>query len=128
MKYWLGGSYLFMKGNTRVPSGRPLLDIGYKYNYRKVLVFIDTEGGGSTEPGDPHLSNLPDIYYNVSVNPVVCPQFLGKYFNSCNALDNNNRMRKSDLALDKYWITQSDYFRLATTVALGMGIIDGNLL
>ena len=37
-------------------------------------------------------------------------------------------MRKSDLALDKYWVTQSGYFRLAITVALGVGITDGKLL
>ena len=37
-------------------------------------------------------------------------------------------MRQYDLALDKYWLTQSGYFRLTTTVALGMGIIDGRLL
>ena len=37
-------------------------------------------------------------------------------------------MRKSDLALDKYWVTQSGYFRIATIVKLRMGIIDGKLL
>ena len=37
-------------------------------------------------------------------------------------------MRHSDLLLDKYWVTQSGYFRLATTVALGIGITDGKLL
>ena len=37
-------------------------------------------------------------------------------------------MRQSDLSLEKYWVTQSGYFRLATTVALGMGITDGKLL
>ena len=37
-------------------------------------------------------------------------------------------MRKSNLSLEKYWITQSGYFRLATTVALGMGITDSKLL
>ena len=31
-------------------------------------------------------------------------------------------MRKSDTALHKYWVTKSGYFRLATTVELGMGI------
>ena len=29
-------------------------------------------------------------------------------------------MRQYDLSLDKYWVTQSGYFRLATTVALGI--------
>ena len=37
-------------------------------------------------------------------------------------------MRKYDIDLDKYWVTQSGYFRLATTVSLGMGITDGKLL
>ena len=37
-------------------------------------------------------------------------------------------MRQSDLSLEKYWVTQSGYFRLATTMALGMGITDGKLL
>ena len=42
MKYWPGGSYLVMKSTPRVPGGIPLVAIGYKYNSRKVLVFIDT--------------------------------------------------------------------------------------
>ena len=37
-------------------------------------------------------------------------------------------MWESDLELDKYVVTHSGYFRLATTVALGMGITDGKLL
>ena len=37
-------------------------------------------------------------------------------------------MRKSDILLEIYWVTQSGYFRLETTVVLGMGITDGKLL
>ena len=37
-------------------------------------------------------------------------------------------MWQSDISLDKYWVTQSGYFRLVTTVALGMGITYGKLL
>ena len=81
MKYWTGGSYLVMKSNPRFPGGRPLLSIGYKYISRKFLGFIATERSGSTEPGDPYLSRLPDIYYNVSVRPIFCPHLLGSYFN-----------------------------------------------
>ena len=47
--------------------------IVYKCSSRKVLGYIDTEGAGSTEPGDPYLSHFPDIYSNVSVRPVVIP-------------------------------------------------------
>ena len=98
---WLGGSYLDLKSTPRVTCGIPLLVIGNKYNYRKVIVFIATEGGGNTEPGDPYLSCFPEIYSNVSVFPVVFPHLLGRYFNSYNTIDNQNMMWQSNLALDK---------------------------
>ena len=128
MKDWPGGSYLVLNITPRFPGERPLLAIGYKSNSSKVLGFISNEGAGSTEPGYPYLSRFPDIYSNVSVRPVVHPCLLVRYSNACNAIDNHNRMRQSDLSLEKYWVTQSGYFRLATTVALGVGITDGKLL
>ena len=60
--YWLGSSYIFLKSTTRVLSYRPLMDIGYTYNYRKVQRFISTEGAGSTEPGDPYLPHYPGFF------------------------------------------------------------------
>ena len=104
-------------------GGIPLLAIGYKCNFRKVLGFISAEGAGSTEPGDTYLSS-----FTVSVCSTIHHHFLCKYFNACNAIDNHNMMRQSDLVLEKYWVTQSGYFRLTTTVALGMSVIDGKLL
>ena len=53
---------------------------------------------------------------------------IGRYFKACNTIDNHTRMRKYDIALDKYWVTQSGYLRLVTTVSLDMGITDGKLL
>ena len=128
MKDWPGGSYLVLKSTPIFPGETPLLAIGYRYNSRKFLWFIDTEGYGSTEPGDPHLSRFPNIYFNVSVRLVVPPHLLGRYFNACNAIDNHNRMRQSDLSLEKYWVSQSGYFRLATYLSMDMGIADGKLL
>ena len=37
-------------------------------------------------------------------------------------------MWKCGLVIEKYWVAQSEHFRLTTTVALGMGIIDAKLL
>ena len=59
-----------MKSNPRVTVGIPLMEIGYTYNSRKILGFIATEGAGSTEPGDPYLSRLPDIYSNFLFPPL----------------------------------------------------------
>ena len=47
---------------------------------------------------------------------------------TCNTIDNHNIIRQSGIALEKYWVKQSGYFRLATAVALGMSISDGKLL
>ena len=128
MKDWTVGSYLVMNGTPIVPGGRPLISIGYKYNSRKALGFISTEGDGSTEPGYPYLSRFPDIYSNISVRPVSPPNLIGRYSGACNERKNHNRMRQYGLTLDKYWVSQSGYFRLATTVALGVFITDGKIL
>ena len=50
------------------------------------------------------------------------------YFNACNTIDKHNRLRQSDTVLEKYLVTQSGYFRVETTVALGMGIPYGKIL
>ena len=128
MKDWLGGSYLVLKSTPRVTCDIPLMAIGYKYNYRKILWYISNRGSGSTEPDYPYVSHFRDIYSNIVFRPIVSPKFLGRYFNVCNEIDNHNIIRKSDPAPGKYWVTQSGYFRLATTVALGMGITYGKLL
>ena len=86
MNYWPGGSYIVMRRTPRFPGGRPLIDIRYNYNYGKILWFISNEGAGSNEPGDPYLSRFPDMYFNVSIFPVVRPKFLGRHLNTCNPI------------------------------------------
>ena len=114
MKYWPGGSYLVMKSTPIFAGERSLLTIGYKYNSKKVLGCIATEGDVITEPGYSYLSSFPDIFSNVYFHSVVSHHLLGRCFNACNSIDNHNMMRQSDIALEKYWVTYSGYFRLAT--------------
>ena len=64
----------------------------------------------------------------MTIHSLIFPRLLGRYFNACNAIENHNRMRQSDIAQEKYWVTQSGFFRLVTTVALGVGITYGKLL
>ena len=127
-KDWPGRSYLVMKSTPRVSGGKPLIEIGYTYNCRKVLGLIANEGAGSTEPGDPYLSRFLGIYSDLDVGPVLSPHLLYRCLNACNAIENQNRMHQYDLALEKYWVTQSGYFILATTVEMGMGITKGKPL
>ena len=56
-KYCPGGSYLLLKRKCVVPRDRFLISIGYKYNARQFLSFIDTKEAGRTKPGIPCLSD-----------------------------------------------------------------------
>ena len=50
MKEWPGGSHIVIKSTPRVTGDIPLMAIGYKYKYQKVLGIIATEEDRSTEP------------------------------------------------------------------------------
>ena len=55
IKECLGGSYIVVNISPIVPVDIPLINIGYKHNYRKLLGFISDEGAGSTDPSYPYL-------------------------------------------------------------------------
>ena len=55
-----------MNITPRVPGDRPLMDIGNKYKYRKVLGFIATEGDVPIEDMV-QLNNLSCLSYTVKV-------------------------------------------------------------
>ena len=42
--------------------------------------------------------------------------------------DQHSKMRQYGLALEKYWVMQSGYFRIGTTVALSVGITYAKIL
>ena len=128
MKEWTGGYRIVIKSTPIITGYIPLMSIGYKYNYRKVLGIITTEGYGSTETGDPYLYHFSESYSNVSILPVFKPLVIGRGLNSCNEIFHHNSMQHSDTALDKYCLTQSGHFTLETTLVLGMGITDAKLL
>ena len=61
-----GGSYLVLRRKPMVLGVRPLIDIGYRYNARKVICFIVTEDSGSKKVGIPYLFKYPDQFFNVT--------------------------------------------------------------
>ena len=117
-----------MKSAPRVLGDKPFMAIVSKCVSKKVLWFIAADGGIITEPGVTYLSCYPENYYIFSILPFFCPHMIFGYFSACNAIDNHNRICCSKLALEKYWVTLSGYFKLTTTVSLDMGITDGNIL
>ena len=47
-----------------VPSSRPSIAFGYKYNTRRVISFVDIEEAGITKDVITHLSKYPDPFAN----------------------------------------------------------------
>ena len=121
-KYWPGGSYLVLRSKPILPGDRPLIPIGYKYNARKFLAFIFTDNAGSTNTGIPYLSKYPDQFTNVAIRPVARPLVMSIFFPAINEVDSHNKSRQSDLALEKWWVTQCGWLQLCTEVAMGMTI------
>ena len=97
------------------PNNAPLVAVGYKYNKKKVILFICTRRGLSTRPGKPYEMKFTDTVGNVCIREVERPDCCSIYFNRSNILDTHNQLRQSELALEKKWITNDPYFRLKTT-------------
>ena len=51
--------------------------------------------------------------------PLLC-----RIFSAVNEVDSQNKSRQSDLALEKWWVTQCAWLRLCTAVDMGMTITD----
>ena len=127
MKVWPVGYHL-LNITPIVHSNKPLMPIGYNYIYQKVVGFISEEEEGSNEPVVLYLSSYPDNYSNFSICPILFPRVIGSYLSAFNVIYNHNSIIQSGLSLEKHWVIQSGYFRLSTTMALGIVIKDGNLL
>jgi hypothetical protein len=122
MSDWPSGSYLVLECTTS-NKGHKLICIGYKYSASKVLVFLGTKNSGSTKPGEPYVARFPDANGNVAQRNVPRPDVISKYFNDSNVIDSHNQARQSSLKLEKRWIVQNGYTRLATTL-IGMTVTD----
>ena len=73
------------------------------------------EGARSNKLGVSYLSCYPENYSSVYICPVIFRRVIGRHFSACNAIENHNSTRQSDVALDKFWATQRVYFRLSAT-------------
>ena len=119
-KDWPGGSYIVLSSNNMVPGERPLIEIGYKYNYQNILSFVATVGAGRTMLGINYLLTFPDQFSNISICPVARPHLMSKFFGLVNEVESHNKSRKSDIVMDKFWVKQCGWLWLCTTVAMGI--------
>jgi hypothetical protein len=74
-----------------------------------------TKGAGSTKPGVAYQAHYNDPFGNQCTRDVLRPQVISDYFECSKAIDIANRVRQSELALEKLWLTKNCWFRLDTT-------------
>ena len=89
---------------------------------RKVPSLIVTGNTGITKTGIPVLSKYPGKFAHFAIRPVSHPLVMSKIKYAVNEVDSHNKSRQSDLALEKFWVTQCGWLRLCTAVATGMTI------
>jgi hypothetical protein len=99
--------------------------VSYKYNARKVLHFVMTDGAGSTvpDPNRAYIARFPDEFGNLAARKVPRPACLSDYFEKSNVVDVHNQMRQGILGLEDKWVTQCGFFRIMCTI-FGMCVID----
>ena len=120
MKTWPPGSHLVMQTELK---GKSYYAIGYKYNMKKVLSFIATEGAGHTKPGEPYEAKWLDDNGRACSRKVPRPHILSEYFSHSNQIDKHNHARQSQLGIEKYVVVECGYFRLFCTY-LGITVTD----
>ena len=122
-----GGTHMVLTGRYKDKPGseNDLVCVGYKYNSRKVLVFIHS-GELSTRPGKPYLATFRDARGAAEQREVQRPRCVAEYFAKCQVVDVHNQLRQYELALEKAWVPKgygACYGRLMTTL-WGMTVVD----
>ena len=120
MKDWPPGSHLLLETTLQ---DKKYFALGYKYNMKKVLSFILTEGAGHTCPGEPYEAKWLDENNRMTSRLIQRPDVLSNYFSYSNQIDKHNHARQSQLAIEKNVVTQDGYFRLRCTY-LGITVTD----
>ena len=122
MKDYPSGAYLVLETTAPV-SNVKLVAIGYKYNARKVLLFLMTKDAGMTLPGRPYIARFNDEFGNLKSRQVERPDCISTYFAHANAIDIHNHYRQGLLGLEQHWRTTNLWFRIACSV-IGMTVVD----
>ena len=120
-----GGVHILLEGTTN--DEVPLVALGYRYSRKTILFFVLTKNGGSSKLGDPYHMKYTDTFGNICTRYVDRPQVISIFFAGSNVIDTHNQLRQDSLKLEKKWVTQNPWFRLATTL-VGINVTDAFLL
>jgi hypothetical protein len=116
-----GGVHIVLTGTA--PNSIELIALGYRYSTKTTLFFVATANAGSTRPGKEYEMKYTDDHGNVCVHLVEHPDIISNFFEDSNSIDKHNQSRQFDLVLEKTWLTEDPFFRLAITL-IGMNVVD----
>ena len=108
MENWPAGSHLVLETKKYIK----LLAIGYKYNKRKVTMFLTTKDAGHTDKGLCYKVRWKDKNNNTNCRQVPRCEIVSKYFGKCNKIDSHNQSQQNNIKLEKQWVTEDGFFVL----------------
>ena len=108
---------------TATVAGVDLVATGYKYNRKRVLMFISTKGAGRAIPGAPYVARFPGPGGNVQQRLVPRPALVGEFFEHIDAVDLHNNDRQHRIHLEESWVEGCQWNRLDMTL-FGMEVAD----
>ncbi|KAL7548885.1 hypothetical protein ACHAWF_013195 [Thalassiosira exigua] len=109
MEDWPSGSYIVLER-----EGHKLFAVEYKYSLRSKR---------QTTAGKSYMAKWADQHGNVKTKPIPRPEVISDYFSISDVVDNHNKSRQGDLALEEPWRTTDCWLSLATTF-LGLTATD----
>ncbi len=92
-----------------------------------MLHFVLTKNAGSSKPGMLYQMKHTDLFSNICTWYVDHLHVVSNFFAGSNVVDTHNQLHQDSLKLEKKWITQNPWFRLAT-ILIGVTVKDAFLL
>jgi hypothetical protein len=74
---------------------------GCQYNRRKVLFFISVADAGGMPDGNPYIQRWADDNGNIVTRAVSRPHVISNYFERSPRVDNHNKSRSHELAMEE---------------------------
>ena len=113
------GHWVVMKA---VISGVDLFIMVYAYSNKRVAYFVSTSGT-TVRHSIPYKSCYEDGYGNPTFKLLPRPAIAHFVYEFLPLIDEHNKARQSNLALEEKWPTKCCWFRLFTTF-IGMAVVD----
>ena len=99
-----------------------VIAIAYAWSAKNITYMVSTVGN-TTADADPYVTNYTDEYGVAQEKRMSRPKLCAFLYKLLPLIDEHNKQRQHELAVERAWQTKDPYFRLLETV-FGMAVVD----